>query len=197
MSLASVVRLLSRLARSAAISLRTDASAERSLASASTSLRISGQHRAEQDRGAHRLQRVLRCHQHRRRRIAADALQRRQHIADEVAARVERRTQGPLLLVERRQPLLAGRDLVLDDAHARGNVDELAVELAAVVADLIDLTAQIGFGLARLLLLAAEDLQFLVALIQRVELGRAFGGGCGVALAAAASSRSGERCSED
>ena len=83
------------------------------------------------------------------------------------------------LLVERRQPLLAGRDLLLDGAHARGDVDELAVELAAVVADLIDLAAQIGFRLARLLLLAADDLQFLVALLKRVELGRAFGGGRG------------------
>ena len=147
------------------------------------------QHGAEQDRRAHRLQRVLRRHQHRRRRIAADALQRRQHIADDMAPALERGAQRRLLLVQRRQPLFGGRDLLFDGAHARGDVDQLPVELAAVVADLLDLAAQTGLGLARLLLLAADGLQFLVALLQRVELGRAFGGGrscggAGVSLAA-------------
>jgi len=85
-------------------------------------------------------------------------LQRRQHVADDVAALVERRAQGAFVLVQRRQALFGGRDLVLDGAHACGDVDELTVELAAVVADPVELEAQIVLGLARLLLLAPDDL---------------------------------------
>jgi hypothetical protein len=92
-----------------------------------------------------------------------------------VTAGVERRAQGRFLLVEWRQALLAGGDLLLDGAHARRDVDELAVELAPVVADLIELAPQVGFPLARLLLLAADDLELLVALLKGVELGRALG----------------------
>ena len=49
-----------------------------------------GHHGAEQHRGAQRLQRVFRPHQQRRRRAAAGALQRRQHLDDFGAARIQR-----------------------------------------------------------------------------------------------------------
>ena len=48
------------------------------------------QHGAEHDGGAHRLQRVLGPDHQRRRRMVADALQRRQHLGDGGAAAVER-----------------------------------------------------------------------------------------------------------
>ena len=47
-------------------------------------------HRAERDRGAHRLQRILRPHHQRRRRLPADALQRGENFDDHAAALVER-----------------------------------------------------------------------------------------------------------
>ena len=49
-----------------------------------------GQHRAEHDGGAHRLQRVLGPDHHRRRRTAADPLQRGQHFGDHGAPALER-----------------------------------------------------------------------------------------------------------
>ena len=65
----------------------------RSAASASACTPHLRHHRAEHDGGAHRLQRVLGPHHDRGRRMAADALQRGQHLGDGGAAAVERLAQ--------------------------------------------------------------------------------------------------------
>src|SRR6185312_7464152 len=100
----------------------------------------------------------------------ADALERRQHFPDDAAAALERRTNCRFLRVERLQTRLGVGDLGFDLAQFCRAVDQRLVELAPVVADLLDLALDLGFGLGRLLLLLAQRLELFVALLQRVGL---------------------------
>ena len=75
-----------------------------------------GQHGAEQDGGAHRLERVLGAHHQGGRRPAADALERGQHLGDHGAAARERAFDRVLVGRKRREPALGGSDLVLHAA---------------------------------------------------------------------------------
>ena len=85
------------------------------------------------------MQRILRPHQQRRRRAAAGALQGRQHLDDLGAARIERGADLLLARIERAQPRFGVADAGLDGAHLGGDVDQLLIELAAVLADRGDL----------------------------------------------------------
>ncbi len=62
-------------------------------------------------------------------------------------------------------------DPVLGVAQPRGAVDQGLVELAAVLADGVDLVLELGLDLGGLLLLGADRLELLVALAQRIERG--------------------------
>ena len=66
-------------------------------------------------------------------------------------------------------------DAVLGVAQPAGAVDQGLVELAAILADGVDLVLELGLGLGGLLLLGADRLELLIALAQRVE--RGFGAG--------------------
>ena len=123
-----------------------------------------GQHRAEQDRGAHRLQRILRANQQGRRRPAARCA------AGPRAPRRSRRggwrasggrvSSLPLSAVE---PLFGRGDAVLDVADAcAAELDQRRVELAAVLADRVDLGLELGGEVGGLLLLGLDLVQLLL-----------------------------------
>ena len=125
-------------------------------------------HRAEQHRRAQRLQRVLGPHHQRRRRATTGALQRGQHLGGLGAARVERVADGRFALVEGAQPLLGLADTSLDGAHARGDIDQLTIELVAVLADRGDLGLELDLGLDRIALPVARLLELLLVLLDDV-----------------------------
>src|SRR5439155_7435359 len=127
--------------------------------------------RAQQHGRAQRLQRVLRFDHDRGRWMAADSLQRRQHFGDDAAPAIERFAQRLLALVQRQQAVFGLRDLLLDVAHAGGDFDHLAIELAAVVADRFDLTLETGLVAECLPLFGADGGELLVALLEIVEIG--------------------------
>ena len=127
------------------------------------------QYRAEHHGGAHRLQRVFRAGEQRRRGAVTDPLQRGQHFADDRAASIQRLLQAALIFVERGEPRLRRFDLGLDAARARCSVDQVLVELAAVGADLLDLALECGFGFGRLALRVTGGLELLVVPLERVE----------------------------
>ena len=124
-------------------------SSARSLASASTSCRISGSTAPSTMAVRTDCSASSGLRDQRRRRPVADALQRRQHLADHGAAAVERFADSAFVVVERLEPLLRRCDLRFDAAQARGGVDQVLIELAAVGADLLDLALERGFGFGR------------------------------------------------
>ena len=117
------------------------------------------------------LQRVFRLHQQRRRRLVADALQRREDFDDGGAALVERFANGDFLLVERLEPRPRRLDVGLDVAHARRGIDQLLVERAPIVADRLDLAPELGLAFRRCAFLRADRIEFLIALLERVGIG--------------------------
>ena len=133
-------------------------------------------HGAERDRGAQRLQRVLRPHQQGRRRLMADPLQRREDLDDDAAALLERSAKNMFALVERLGARLRRFDAGLDVAHARGGVDELLVERAPIVTDRVDFPLELRLDFRRLALLGASRLEFLIVLFEGVRVGSR---GCG------------------
>ena len=92
-----------------------------------------------------------------------------------VAVRRTGRFAQRLFPVEAVQPVLGLGDLVLDRAHACGGVDQLRSELAAIVADRVDLALEARLGLQRLALLGTDIGQILLALLERVETARLLG----------------------
>ena len=103
--------------------------------------------------------------------MPADALQRGQHLGDGGAAAFERLAERALAVVQRLEPRLGLGDPVFGVAQPRGAVDQGLVELAAVLADGVDLVLELGFGFGGLPLLGADRLELLVALAQRIERG--------------------------
>ena len=77
-----------------------------------------GEHGAERNRGAHRLQRVFGPNQQRRRRLTPDALEGGEDFNDRGTAFVERLANGVLLVVERLEPHTRRLDGCLYVAHA-------------------------------------------------------------------------------
>jgi hypothetical protein len=132
-----------------------------------------GHDRAEQHRGAQRLQCVFRPHQERRRRAPSGALQRCQHLDDLGTPRIKRATNLLLAVAERTQPCFGVVDAGLDVAHLACDVDQLLIELAAVLADCGDVGLQLLLQLGCLLLLLARGLELLLALFD--GLGRSGG----------------------
>ena len=76
-----------------------------------------------------------------------------------------------LAVVQRLQPPFGFGDPLFGVAQPRGAVDQRLVELAAVLADGLDLVLELGLSLGGLLLLGADRFELLVALAQRVERG--------------------------
>ena len=70
--------------------------------------------------------------------------------------------------IERAKPRLGVVDAALDAAHPRGNVDQLRIELAAILADRRDLGLELVLQLRRGLLLRAGGLELLLALLDEV-----------------------------
>ena len=135
-----------------------------------------GQYRSQHHGRAQRLQGILSRDQEGRRRVAADALQRRQHLGHDRRAVFQRLPQRLLAHVERPQPLLRVGHLRLHGADARRRVDQLLVELTAIVADRFDLALELGLRLDRLFLLGLDGFEILAVLLQGFEPRRRLGG---------------------
>ena len=106
--------------------------------------------------------------QERRRRASPGALQGRQHFDDLAAARIERVANLLLAAIERTQPRFGVGDPRLDAAHLGRDVDQLLVELAAVLAERRDIGFQFLLKLGCFSLLLAGGLKFLLALLDGV-----------------------------
>ena len=114
------------------------------------------------------MQRVLGPHQQGRRRTPAGALQGGQHLDNLGAARIERAANFLLADIERPQPRLGIADLGLDAAHLRGDVDQLLIELAAVLSDRRDIGLEFLLRVGGVLLLGARGFEFLLALLDGI-----------------------------
>ena len=150
-----------------------------------------GHHRAQQHGGAKRLQRVFRpapatpaaCAG---RRVAGPPAPRRSRSA----ANSSEAADLLLAAIERTQPRFGVADPGLDAAHLGGDVDQLLIELAAVLADRRDIGLQLLLRFGGALLLRAGGFQFLLALLDGV--GR--GGGRLRARAASCAAAGDRRC---
>jgi len=118
------------------------------------------------------LQRVFGPDQQGRRRAPARALQGGQHLGDLGAARIKRATNLLLAGVERAQPHLGVADFGLDAAHLRGDVDQLLIELAAILPDCRDIGLELLLGVRGAFLLRAGGLEFLLARLESIGRGR-------------------------
>ncbi|MEY9281844.1 hypothetical protein ABIA03_003036 [Bradyrhizobium yuanmingense] len=114
------------------------------------------------------MQRILGPHQQRRRRAPAGALQGRQHLDDVGTARIQRSAHLLLAAVQRSQPRFGLVDLGFHGAHIGGGVDQLLIELGAVLAERGDLGLQLGLRFFRASLPRARGLQLLLALLDRI-----------------------------
>lgn len=130
-----------------------------------------GHHRSQQHCGAQRLQRVFWPHQQGRRRTPACALQRGEHFRDFGAARIQRIADLLLVGVERTQPRFGIVDLAFDIADLSGDIDQLLIELAAILPDRGNIGLQFLLLLRRAFLLLARGLEFLLAFLD-VRIGR-------------------------
>ena len=104
----------------------------------------------------------------RRRRAPSGALQRRQHLDDLGTARIERSADLLLAAVERPQPRFGVADSGFDAAHLGCDIDQLLIELAAVLSDRGDIGLQLLLQLGGLSLLLARGFQLLLALLDVV-----------------------------
>src|SRR5438445_17821 len=123
---------------------------------------------AKQHRGAQRTQRILGPYQQRRRGAPAGALQRRQHFGDFGTSRGERLPDLVLPAVEGTNASLGCANLGLDAAHATGGVDQLLVELRAILAERGNFALQLFLGLGGALLLRAHRVELLLALLEGI-----------------------------
>ena len=73
-----------------------------------------------------------------------------------------------LARIERAQPPFGVADAGFDAAHLRGDIDQLLVELAAVLADRGDIGLELRLRFGRALLLRRGRLEFLLALLDGV-----------------------------
>ena len=129
-----------------------------------------GEHGAERNRGAHRLQRVFGPNQQRRRRLTPDALEGGEDFNDRGTAFIEGLANGVLLVVERLEPHTRRLDGCLYIADARGGVDELLVERAAIVPNAFDLAPKLRLAFRRRPFLRPNSVEFLIVLLERVGI---------------------------
>ncbi len=127
-----------------------------------------GNHGAERNRGAQCLQRILRPHQQRGRRLLPDALQSGEYFDDHAASLVERFLKDLFAVVERLQARLRRIDLRLDVADARRRFDELLIKRPPILAERLDLQPELGLAVCRLTLLGADRIKLLVVLLERI-----------------------------
>jgi hypothetical protein len=99
------------------------------------------------------LQSIFRSDHERRRRRTANALQRGEHLGNEIVPLLQRNTQRLLAVLERLQAFLRLCDSLLHHRHPRGGIDDLLVEFAAVVSNLLDLALEPCLFFERLALL--------------------------------------------
>ena len=128
------------------------------------------QHGAKRDRRAHGLERILRPHHERRRRLPPDALQGGEYFDNHVAALGERFTKQFFLLIEWLQASPRRVDTGLDVADSRGGADEILIKFATVLAQRLDLDPQLGLALHRIALAGERGVEFLIVLLERVDL---------------------------
>src|SRR4029079_17497629 len=128
-----------------------------------------GNNCAQQHRRAHRSERVLGGHEERRRPLASDALQRRKHFRNGIVPLLQGNAQRLLAVLQRLQARLRLPNAVFHRGNARCGVDDLLVELATIVADLLDLALELGLVLKRAALLRTQLFELLVALLELVE----------------------------
>ena len=76
-----------------------------------------------------------------------------------------------LLLVERFEPPFGRVDACLHIAHARGGIDQLLVERAAIVAERLDLAPELGLIFGRHPLVGADRIELLIALFDGIRIG--------------------------
>jgi hypothetical protein len=131
-----------------------------------------GQRGPQDHRRTYRLQCVLGPEHEAGRSLPTDPLQRRQHLGNEGASLLQRCLQRLLVVVERFDPLLGLGDPLFHGDDPRRGLDDLLIEFAPVVADRFDLALELGLVLERPALLAAEDFELLVALLEGIEAGR-------------------------
>src|SRR5712671_2480535 len=103
--------------------------------------------------------------------MTPDALQSGQYLGDGGAAAFKRFAERPFAVVQWFEPAFGFGDPVFGVAQPRGAVDQGLVELAAVLADGVNLFLELGLGFRSLFLLDADRLKLLVALAERIELG--------------------------
>ena len=122
-----------------------------------------GQDGAERDRGTDCAQGVFGTDHQSRRRLAPDALQRGDHFNDDRAPLLERFLQRTFLFIEPVEPVLGGADIGFDLAHPCRGIDQLDIELAAILSEHFDFAAQLGLGFGGIALPRQCRVQFLVA----------------------------------
>jgi len=76
--------------------------------------------------------------------------------------------QGVFLLIKRIEPALARIDIGLDVAHVRCGIDQLRIEIAAILAEHLNFAAQLGLRFGGIARPRQRRVQFLVALFERV-----------------------------
>ena len=115
------------------------------------------------------MQRVFGPHQQGRWRASSGALQRRQDLHNFGAARIQRSANFLLAGIERAQPCFGVTDPGLDAADLGCDVDQLLIELAAVLTDRRDIGFQFRLGFRCTFLLRPGSFKFLLALLDGIR----------------------------
>ncbi len=117
---------------------------------------------AEQDRAAHRRERVLGLHGNGRGRLGADPLQGREHLGNHAAARVERGADALFVLGKTREPGLAVGDTAFEPGDAFAGLHEVFGERSPVEVERRHLVGELLLPLGAQLHLLAQRLELLL-----------------------------------
>src|SRR6516225_12238643 len=101
--------------------------------------------------------------------MAANPLQGREHLGNDVAALLQEDAQRLLAIVQLGKARFRLLDPIFHRGYPRGRIQNLLVELAAVVPNELDLSLELCLLFQGFSLLGAERLEFLVALLETVE----------------------------
>jgi hypothetical protein len=129
------------------------------------------------------LQGVFRLHQERRRRPPPGALQGSQNLRHFGAARIKRAFDLLFARIKRTKPRLDVGDPIFDDPHLSGDVNQLCIELAAILADCRDFGFELLLEFGSIFLPRAGCFELLLALFDGIRqsgrrLRRGVGGLC-------------------